>query len=365
VSNTWIELDLNRLRRNISNTRTAVGSETELIFVVKSRAYGHGMIPVALCAAEEGIQWFAVAYVEEARELRKALPSANILVLGVVRPEDVATCIENSLVTVIVDKDHAAMLAAAAGKGPLHCHAKIDTGMGRLGFPWKDAAAALTELASCGGLDICGICTHLAASNDPGKSFSDIQADRFLNVVGQCEKAGLTIPFKHITNSGGLVIDSSWHLQGVRPGILLYGYNAGGPVNIDTSPFLNWKTRVVQVKTVEANTPIGYDCTFSTERKTCIGVIDVGYADGYPRSLSNRGEVLIGGRRVPVVGRVSMNLVTVDLGPDTSVERDAEVVLLGSQGAETISAEELANWCGTVHYEILTGIQSRVTQEPV
>jgi len=373
MSNSWTELDLGILRTNLRNLQAVLKNSTEIIFVVKSNAYGHGILPVAQCAWESGVKWFAVANVNEALLLREIMPDAGIIIVGVLESSAVPQAIENNLIPIIVSEKHATALAseAAARKQVLRCHAKTDTGMGRLGFPWEEAPEILTRLARLPGLDICGICTHFSSVSKPDRKSADIQAERFNKIIRSCDEKGLFIPFKHISNSSAILCDHAWNMDGVRPGILLYGYcrkchDAGnntapdGCMEVKTRPFLQWKTRIVQLRKVPAGFAVSYDSTYTTPRETCIAAIDVGYADGYPRNLSNVGFVIAGGTRCPIAGRVTMNLTMIDLGPGTKCREGDEVVLIGKQGNESIWADEIAQWCETIPYEILTGIRTAV-----
>jgi len=362
ASNTWIELDLGILQRNLRALRDALPGETQIIFVVKANAYGHGMLPAAKQAWSDGVKWFAVAHIDEAVELRAALPGAEIIIVGAMDSAAVETAIAGKLTPMIVSDDHAKALAAAASaaRKTLRCHAKIDTGMGRLGFAWEEAPRLLSALAKRGGLDISGICTHFASSGSPKRTFVDIQAVRFCKTVTACQDAGLNIPFRHVANSGAILGGTDCDFDGVRPGILLYGY---GPRlepgrQVPAQPFLQWKTRLVQVKKVASGFPVSYDSTHVTLRPTHIGTLDVGYADGYSRLLSNKGFVLVEGQRKPIAGRVTMNLTAVDLGPTTNAKPGDEAVLLGQQGNAAIGADEIADWRGTISYEVLTNIHT-------
>lgn len=370
MKNTWIELDLAIFGDNLRSIRAALAPGVELILVVKSNAYGHGMALVARRAWSCGAKWFAVAHVDEALALRELLPNATILILGPIDPADAAPAIENDLIPIVVSEKHTLSLLSAAvlsrnSRARLHCHAKIDTGMGRLGFPWENAAVVLPELARNPKLDIKGLCTHLASSGAADKTFARIQIARFRDMAAECEKKGMTAMFKHVSNSGGILSDTAWDFDAARPGILLYGYakttqtrsDADGK-RIETKPFLQWKTRVVQVKEVQAGFPVSYDSAYLTAERTHIATLNVGYADGYPRLLSNNGFVIIHGRRRPVVGTVTMNFTMADLGLNNDVLEGDEATLLGSEGNEAVWADEIAEWCGTISYEILTGIKT-------
>lgn len=378
MKNTWIELDLEILRENLRCFRKTLGIDTKIIFVVKSNAYGHGVTPVARCAWECDVKWFAVARMDEALTLREILPGAGILVLGVLGPEDVGLAIDRSITPIVTSEKHALALSAeaVARNAILDCHVKIDTGMGRLGFLWDEAADSLQRVARAGGLSIQGMCMHFASAAGTPDNFADVQWKRFFDVLSACEKTGICIPFKHVSNSAAFLAHPKWDMDGVRPGILLYGYGAGktedrklkeegerresmdGRRNVKTKPFLQWKTKVIQVKKVPRGFRVGYYSTYITESETYIATIDAGYTDGYSRLLSNNGHVLIGGRRAPVVGRVTMSLLTADIGKDTKVQEGDEVVLVGRQGTESIWADELAERCKTIPYEILTNIRT-------
>jgi alanine racemase len=370
TANCWVELNLTVLSRNITRLRDALPPATQIIFMVKADAYGHGLAPVARCAWESGIRWFAVAHVADALSLRNLLPEATILLTSAAPPREAAACAAARLKVPLVDRTHAEALAAEAARANcrLSCHAKIDTGMGRLGFLWDSAVADLTTIANLPTLQLEGICTHFASSDDPERTFLETQVNRFLTVLQGCEANGLHLPFRHASNSGAIVSDPRLDLSAVRPGILLYGYgtreHSPGWLGregrfIRTDPFLTWKTRVLQVKRVPAGFAVSYDSTHITTAPTCLATLDAGYSDGYSRRLSNRGQVLIHGRRCPVVGRVTMNLITVDTGADSTVQPGDEAVLLGQQGSEAIWADEIAQWCDTIPYEILTSIRAK------
>ena len=361
MSRTWTEIVSPVLRDNIRCVRAAVEPRSDLIFVVKADAYGHGMPGVVKVAWDEGVRRFAVAHLDEAETLRQCLPDAQVLMIGVLDPATVARAAALRLVPALTGPRHADALAREARQAGvvLPCHVKIDTGMGRLGFDWQRAVDELRVAGGLGGLRIEGAYTHLAASDAADRAFADEQMRRFRLVVAGCRAAGIPIPFLHVSNSGAFQRDREWHLDAVRMGILLYGYPpipAALPANI--RPFLQWKTRVIQIRDVPARYPVSYDSTFHTQAPTRLAVLNVGYADGYSRALSNRGMVLLGGRRCPGRGRLTMNLTMVDAGPDAPVKEGDEVVLIGCQGGEMIGADELAQWQGTIAYEVLTSIRT-------
>lgn len=357
----WVELDASVLKNNLRLIRKALNPATEIILVVKSRAYGHGMAEVVRWAWEEGVKWFVVSHLEEAMELRPVLPGANILLLGAVWPAELDHVIKESIIPVLVSHSQCVAMAREARQRNvrLRCHLKVDTGMGRFGLEWEKAAGQIVDLQRAGGLSIEGLCTHFASAGQKNKSFAQVQADRFCRVVEDCAQGGVTFPFRHMANSAAFISRPEWDMDGIRCGILAYGYGSkAGGARVQTTPFLQWKTRVVQVKRVPAGFTVGYLSTYSTPAETVLATINVGYADGYSRLLSNQGAVLIRGRRAPIVGRVSMNFTTVDAGVDSPVREGDEVVLIGKQGSEEVWADELARWCHTIPYEILTSIRA-------
>ena len=360
--NAWIELNLETLCHNLAAVRSALSASSQIILVVKANAYGHGMTVIAAKAFECGVRWFLVATLEEATTLREVVPEANILLLGAVWAADVPEISRCRIIPVLVDEAQALELAGTA----LHlglklaCHVKIDTGMGRLGLSWEDAAARLAVLRENGGLEIRGLCTHFASAGRAGDAFAAIQEARFRHVVAECGKRGLTGLFTHAANSAAFSTRPALDLDGVRLGIVVYGYGGRvGVARVETHPLLQWKTRVLQIKQVPAGFPVGYLSTHVTTTPTCLATIDVGYSDGYSRLMSNKGYVLVGGRRAKVVGRVTMNFTTVDVGPQGGVSPGDEVVLMGTQNGETLWADEVARWCQTIPYEILTNIRNR------
>ncbi|MFA7256771.1 MAG: alanine racemase [Kiritimatiellales bacterium] len=364
MNHSWVEINLDRLRQNVRALRSSIPSETEVIFVVKADAYGHGMVPVARAAAEGGINWFAVAFLDEAIQLRVALPDVNILVLGLVLPEHASELIEKRIIPVVTSLEHGLGLAKAArsrGKA-LPVHLKVDTGMGRLGVQWDEVAATIKALNGAEGLEWAGVCSHFARVDPDQPDHALAQAEKFREVLKQLPAT----VFKHLSSSRAALYFPGWDLDGIRQGIVLYGYGANDPKGrFQANPVLQWKARVVQVKKVPADFAVGYYSTYRTEYPTQLATLAVGYADGYNRALSNRGDVLIGGRRCAVVGRVSMNWITVDVGPDSNVNMGDEAVLIGEQGDEAIWADELSKICRTIPYEILTSIHASLERKYV
>jgi len=360
MQRSWIEIDLRRLKENIRSLNESVSTQT--IFVVKADAYGHGMVPVARAAAETGVRWFAVAYLDEAIALREVLPDIDILVLGHVSPEHAETLINRRITPIITDRAHGLSLAAAARalKKNISAHLKVDSGMGRFGVHWDDVGKTVDAFDKAGGLTLSGVCSHFAKVEPKAPDEACLQAEKFNQARGALPD-GI---FTHLSSSRAALYFPEWDYDAIRQGIVLYGYGAQDPAGrFQTQPILQWKAHVAQVKAVPAGFSIGYYGTHTTELPTQIATLAVGYADGYNRALSNRGDVLIGGRRCAVVGRVSMNWITVDVGSDAKVNTGDEAVLIGKQGAEAIWANELSSICRTIPYEILTSMHASLKRE--
>ncbi len=362
MQHSWIEINRPRLKENIRSLRESIPSE--IMFVVKADAYGHGMVSVARAAAEEGVKWFAVAYLEEALALREALPDVNVLVLGYVFPENTGVLLEKRILPIVTDLEHGLALAAAARAlgETLPVHLKVDTGMGRFGVQWDAVEETVAAFDEAGGLELTGVCSHFAKVEPKDPDCACLQAGKF-------HKALEALPdgiFTHLSSSRAALYFPEWDFDAIRQGIVIYGYGAQDPEGrFQTQPILQWKTRVAQVKAVPAGFSVGYYGTHITEAPTQIATLAIGYADGYNRALSNRGDVLIGGKRCAVVGRVSMNWITADIGPDANVKVGDEAVLIGEQGSEAIWANELSAICRTIPYEILTSIHASLEKKYV
>ncbi len=360
AGNTWVEISLARLRGNIAAVRNALPPTTKLVFVVKANAYGHGIGGVARHAAAAGVDWFAVAYAGEAAHVRAAAPDANIVILGASMPQDVDLLADLGIIPVLVGREHAEMLSAAAARRGvvLPCHLKVDTGMGRFGVAWQTAVEDFRAIDRLPGLSVRGICTHFASVEVARPSLGPEQVERFQEIVGEISRFCDRPLMRHVSSSRAFQCFPEWDFDAVRPGIILYGYGAREPgFRVVTEPLLEWKTRVMMVKRVPARFPVGYYSSYTTTRETCIATIAAGYADGYNRLLGNRGFVLIHGKRHPVVGRVSMNWITLDVGLDSGVEAGDEVVLIGQDGGESFWADEMARMARTISYEMLTSIE--------
>ena len=355
----WVQVDLSVLDRNLRAMRQSLGPRSSIALVVKANAYGHGLAPVARQAARSGIRWFAVAYLREALQVRAVCEDAEIVILGAVMPEDVRTLLDHRLTPVVVDEEQGRALAGSARAcgHNLRVHLKVDTGMGRFGVPWQEAIPIYERLARESGIEIGGLCSHFASVEQRKPSLAPLQVERFRQIAATLREKSAVPLFRHVSSSRAFLYQSDWDFDAVRPGIAAYGYGARERgMRVSTEPVLQWRTGVMQVKRVPAGFSVGYYSTYTTPAPTTLATLAVGYADGYSRALSNKGVVLIRGKRCAVVGRVSMNWLTVDCGPDADVAAGDEAVLIGQQAGESIWADELSRLARTIPYEMLTSI---------
>jgi alanine racemase len=358
----WKEVDLEALGRNVRVLRAALADSVTLMAVVKSDAYGHGAVQVARVALANGAGYLAVANISEALELRDAGITAPILVLTYLPPSAVRLAIAQDITATLYDTEIAQQYdrAAQACGGKLRVHVKVDTGMGRLGLLHKEAIGAFRLLHSMRHLDIEGVYTHFATA-DEDAHFAQHQLGNFKQVVRSLRAGGFNIRYYHAANSPATLLDPEMHFNLVRVGIAMYGLQASRLVNLPVGlqPVLSWKTTVLQVKRLPAGHSVGYGRTYITRSAETIAVLPVGYADGLRRSPYTWKEVLIRGKRAPLIGRVSMEKCTVSVSHIPEVSAGDEVVLLGRQGFDRITAEEVASWLGTINYEVVTTIQPR------
>lgn len=356
-----VDIHLDALADNLRQLRAALAASTSLVMVVKADAYGHGLVPVARQATAVGVDWFAVAYLREALAVRTVAPRANIVILGAVEPSDVPVLVEQRILPIVVSEEHGRALAGAAQQAGLRlsAHLKVDSGMGRFGLPWAEAVAAAERLARLPGLALTGLCTHFASIEPRKPALGPEQMERFRGIAEDVQRRLQEPLFRHASSSRAFQYCPDWDLDGVRPGIAAYGYGARERgMRVHTRPVLEWRSAVMQVKRVPAGFPVGYYSTYTTPSPTTIATVACGYADGYHRSLSNRGFALVRGRRAAVVGRVSMNWITLDCGPDSEVVEGDEVVLIGTQGDESVWADDLSRLGRTIAYEVLTSISA-------
>ncbi len=357
-------IDLGAVRDNCTRLKAELGDGAELCAVVKADGYGHGDVACAEAALAGGATRLAVATASEAERIGRRFAQVPLLTMGALDTEELDTALEAGSEVAVWRGGFLELVAARArahGR-PARIHVKYDSGMGRLGNP--DPAEVLDLLRACAEspyLEPAGIWTHFATADEPDSDFFDEQLDRFAPLV-EAARAEFPGIVAHAANSAAVFRDRRSHFDMARCGVAVYGLDPfqGNPAERGLRPALSLRSYVADVKRFKAGDSAGYGQTWRTGGETCVGVLPLGYGDGVRRGLSNNAEVLIGGRRFPLVGTVSMDNVTVDLGPDTDVEPGEEAVLVGSQGGEAILAEDLAERLGTINYEIACGISARV-----
>ena len=351
-------IDLPALSHNFEAIRR-FSHNRPVIAVVKADAYGHGAPEVARTLVAQGAAYLGVAYADEAAHLREAGITAPILVFF---DPDTAAVFRHNLTPVVFDMARAESLSREAVRlgRPLRIHVKVDTGMGRLGLQ-GDAAAMILRIARLPGLEVEGVMSHFSEADLRDPSFAESQIAQFRALRDALKNAGLQPRFFHIANSAAVMSKPEAHFDAVRPGIMLYGYSplengANASEAVDLKPVMRVSTRFVSIRSVAADKPISYGRTFHTKRQSLIGVLAAGYADGFSRCFSNNGEVLVRGKRAPIVGRVCMDLTMIDLTDIPGVEEADEVVLIGSQDGQTITAADWAARARTIPYEILLSL---------
>ncbi len=364
---TWIEIDVNRLAGNIRRFREFLPGHVQIMAVVKADGYGHGALPVSEVALSEGASMLGVASLEEGAHLRQNRIAAPILILGYTDPRKNRLLLELDLLPTIFHWESAYSLSQQAlGMGKrMPVHVKLDTGMGRLGLRnIRNAIGFLESVYNLPGITLKGVYTHFATADDhEDESFALEQLQRFEEILKACRDKGLDIKVKHAANTAAALKYPRSHLDMVRIGIGLYGCYPGNGVErsfVKLLPVMSFKSRIVFLKKVPAGTPISYGRSFITRGDTRIATVPLGYGDGYSRMFSNRGAMLVRGKKVPVAGRVCMDLTMLDVGKVPQVHKGDEVVVFGEQGGESILVDDLAEQLGTIHYEVLCSAGKRV-----
>ncbi len=360
---TRAEVNLDAIANNIKAARKNLKPDTKLCAVVKANAYGHGAIPVAITCVEAGVDYFAVALVQEAVELREAGITKPILVLGAmpVRPSMADICVRFNISHAVFDEERLNLLNEAGlrrGK-KAKIHLALETGMHRIGIKIEEVAAFAEKVKQMKGVEVVGAFSHFSAADVEDKSYADFQYAQFMKGIQALEAAGLKIPIKHICNSAGIAELPQYQLDMVRLGITLYG---SLPSDIkepymDYRPVMSFKTQIAFVKTLPAGRDIGYGRTFTTQRESRIATVPVGYADGVSRHLSNKGCMVVRGKRAPIVGRVCMDQIMLDVTdiPDVAVGDDVIIY-----GGPELPVEEVAAAAGTISYELFCVLHPRV-----
>lgn len=359
---TWLEIDLGAIRHNINLLRQII--QRPLIAVVKGNAYGHGLFEVARAAQEAGCTWCAVARIEEGLALRQAGSTLNILVLGYTAPNRAAQAAAQNISLTVYDLDIARAYGAQARQvgHTLNVHAKFDSGMSRLGIFPEDGLAFLHQLAGIDHLAVQGMFTHFARADEAERTTTNWQNERFARLLDEVESAGLRPPIVHAANSAAALYFPRARYDMVRCGIAIYGLHPSddaAPLPEGFRPALTWKAVLASVKTIPARQGVGYAHRYFTQKEERIGVAAVGYADGLRRRHGIH-TVLVGGRRVPVIGGICMDQVLLQLDGVPEARLGDEVVLLGRQGQEVLSAEELGAAWGSINYDVVCSLSARM-----
>jgi len=360
---TIAEIDLSAIAFNIQQIQKRV-SPAQIMAVVKADAYGHGAVPVARTAIENGASYLGVALVEEGMELRRHGISHPILVFGGAFEEQLNDFFEYNLEMTVYTEEIVQQLSLLANKRqqPIGVQVNVDTGMGRVGVPFHKAVSFIENLSRLEGIQLKGIYTHFATSDEKDKTYARLQFERFQNVIQELEQKSLSIPFKHAANSGAILDLPETYLDMVRPGVMMYGYYPSDETSesVPIKPAMTFKTKVSFIKDVPENTSLSYGRKYITKKPTRIATLPLGYADGYNRLLTNRGIVTIRGQKFPVVGRVCMDLILVDLGDDKSIQINDEVILFGSREDNAFTVNEICKIVDTIPYEVTCWVSKRV-----
>lgn len=361
---TYIDVDLDAIAHNVRALKEHIGASVTLMAVVKANAYGHGAVEVAQTALRHGASRLAVARANEGVLLREAGIDAPILVLSYTPPDEIEAAVAHRLTLAVTETKAAERISAQASAlgRQVPVHVKVDTGMGRFGLLPEEVVPFMDRLMSWPGIAVEGLFSHFAAADSADKGYTWQQFRAFQDVLSALQTAGYAIPLRHIANSAATLDLPEMHLDAVRIGIALYGLRPSDEIEpaVTLKPALSLKSHVARVRTLPAGSSISYGRTYITPRKMPVALIPVGYGDGYHRLMSNRGAVLINGQRAPIAGRVCMDQFVVDISQVGPVDVNAEVVLIGRQGSEEITADEVARWAQTINYEVTTSLLPRV-----
>jgi len=359
---TRVEVDLNQLAENYAVIKKRV-APAKVMPILKANAYGHGLVRIAQFMQELNVDYLGVAVVEEGILLRKSGITIPILVLGGILGNQIPIFLKHDLTITASSIEKLKQIDEIAGKMKVRAkvHLKIDTGMERIGVHYYNAEKFLEATLQCKHTEIEGIYSHFANADSSDLTHTKLQLERFNEVLNFFEKHSLKTPIRHIANSGAILQLPEANLDMVRPGIMLYGVYPSNEVKktLIVKPTLTWKSLVVYFKVIKPGHPVSYGSTWQTDKNIRAVTVPVGYGDGYFRSMSRKAEVLINGERFPVIGAISMDQIVVNIDQNSAFNGD-EVILIGSDGKNSISCEELANWANTIPYEILTNINTRV-----
>ncbi len=371
---TTIDVDLGALARNVQALKAMTSESTRFMAVVKANAYGHGAVPVAKTALANGADFLAVARISEAVTLKQNGIDAPILLFGDVLPNQAAYMAANGIRATLTDIETAKNLSIGLKDQTLKVHIKVDTGMGRLGFVHdaldenihRNNLCLINDILAIHAMDhleVEGVYTHLAKADETDKTHALAQVNRFKQLLGQLAKKGFTPKLRHAANSAGLIELPESHFDMVRPGIALYGLRPSHEVNMSKfglSPVMSIRSKIIQVKQVSKGFGVSYGATHVTPAPTTIATVPIGYADGYSRQHSNKGIMLLRGQKAKVLGRICMDFTMIDVGHILGAALGDEVVIMGVQGSEEISADHIAALTNTINYEVTAGLTGRM-----
>ncbi|MGD9158207.1 MAG: alanine racemase [Desulfobacteraceae bacterium] len=368
ISPNKLTVDLDSLVYNLGQIKSCTEKETKIMGVVKSDAYGHGLVSVSKTLEKKGVCCLGVSYMEEAVELRKEGIKAPIIVLcGIETDEEAGAAVENAITPVVFDSGAAEKLEKAARtKGrKVKIHIKIDTGMGRLGIDCNKTAGFLKDIMGFPFLETEALMSHFSSADEEDRSFTQGQILKFKDMINEARGMGMNLKFNHLANSAGIVAYKDSHFDMVRPGIMLYGGlpSPGFKTEVKLKPVMNLKGRILQIRDFKDKTPVSYSRTYYTDGAKKIAVVSAGYADGIPRCLSNRGKVLAGGMPADITGNICMNMLSCDVTGIDNIKAGDECVIMGSQGGKTITGDDIAGLCKTISYEIFLSIGRSLERE--
>lgn len=363
----YAEINLKNIKYNLDTMNELIADKTEIIAVIKANGYGHGAVKIAKYIENlDYLHGFAVATAEEALDLRTSGIRKSILILGYTFPEDYEALIQNDISLCVFKEETARQLSACAQKlrKEVKIHIKVDTGMSRIGLPVNDDGFSCAQrITGYPNIILEGVMTHFSKADEYDKSFTDKQINKFNLFIDECSKRNINFQYKHCSNSAAIMDINKANMDIVRCGITLYGMTPSDEVrkDIHLKPSMSLHSHIVLIKNLEKDVSISYGGTFITTKDTTkVATIPVGYADGYPRSLSNKGYVLIRGQKAPILGRVCMDQMMVDVTDIEGVSDYDEVVLMGEMGSESITAEMLGDMSGRFNYELVCDISERV-----
>ena len=359
----YAKIDLDNIGKNVSGVRNVIPKDTMIMAVIKADAYGHGAVQLA-SYLEDKVDWYGVATIDEAIELRQNGTTKPILILGATMPQDYSDVVDYDITVAIFDKERAEALSreAVLQNKTAKVHIKVDTGMSRIGLPLNETAVeVVSEITKLPNICVEGIFSHMAKADEADKTSALEQKALFDKFIGWLEEENINVPIKHFSNSAGVMeLDATYNM--VRMGIMLYGYYPSDEMNAEYKlyPAMELISQISYVKRIENGTGVSYGHTFVADRDMLLATVPVGYADGYPRCLSGKGEVIVRGKRCPIIGRICMDQMMIDVSGLDDVSVGDSVILIGESGSEKITVEDVADNAYSFNYEFICGISRRV-----